>query len=386
MINPEKIKQIATRKYPEFLQSIIANQDFLPLNLPIGKVPKDYIQLRNEVNKLINKSKEKLGYGYTIELQIKNTHNYGHQSLPNKITINTKEDYLQFINKQAEFTKFKTNLELIRSSFPELETWILTNPQKIIKHAEQWQYLLKVSRYFKQNYYPNLYIRELPIEIHTKFIEDNKQIISSLLEAVFPIEAIQPVDKQKKHIFEQKFSLKYEEPLIRFRILDRQLQEQYRLPFSDLSVPLSEFAQINFKNHYCFITENKLNFLTLPNLNNSFAIWGSGYKIQSLTSVAWLNSCSIVYWGDMDADGFKILHQLRSYFPRTISVMMDENTFKAFEKFAVDIERSEPEKLANLTEEEYKLYSYVSHEGKRLEQEHISHDFAVKYLMSILES
>ena len=51
---------------------------------------------------------------------------------------------------------------------------------------------------------------------------------------------------------------------------------------------------------------------------------------------------------------------LRSYFPHTISVMMDENTFKTFEKFAVDVERSEPEQLDNLTEEEYRLYSYVS--------------------------
>ena len=62
-----------------------------------------------------------------------------------------------------------------------------------------------------------------------------------------------------------------------------------------------------------------------------------------------------------------------------------KNTFKAFEKFAVDIEQSEPEKLSNLTTEEYALYSYVSHYGKRLEQEHISQDLATQYLLNMLK-
>ncbi len=35
--------------------------------------------------------------------------------------------------------------------------------------------------------------------------------------------------------------------------------------------------------------------------------------------------------------------------------MMNEDNFQAFEKFAVDVERSEPEKLSNLTTEEYAL-------------------------------
>ena len=36
------------------------------------------------------------------------------------------------------------------------------------------------------------------------------------------------------------------------------------------------------------------------------------------------------------------------------------------------------------TTEEYALYSYVSHYGKRLEQEHISQDLAIQYLSNML--
>ncbi|MGK7893389.1 MAG: DUF3322 domain-containing protein, partial [Xenococcus sp. (in: cyanobacteria)] len=260
MINPSQIKQKAERKYKQFLQSAINQQNFFPLELPIGKIPKDYLQLRDNLTCLIDESKSSLGYGYTDELKTKNTRHYGEQSIPTKISIETEIDYLKLIKKQAEFTKFQASIKLILLSVPQLEQWILDNPQKVIAHAEKWEDLLKVCRYFLSDSCPNLYIRELPIEVHTKFIEDNKSIISSLLESILHATAIQPVDKQKKHSFEQKFSLKYEEPLVRFRILDRQLQEKHHFPFTDLTVPLSEFAQINWKKYCCFITENKMNF------------------------------------------------------------------------------------------------------------------------------
>ena len=384
MINPSQIKQKAARKYQQFLRSVIDKQNFFPLEFPVGKIPQEYIPLRDEVTCLIDESKSNLGYGYTVELKTKNTRHYGEQSIPTKISIETESDYLKLIKKQAEFTKFQASIELICLSVPQLEEWMLNNPQKVIEYADRWRDLLKVCRYFQSNPRPNLYIRELPIEVHTKFIEDNKSIIRSLLEAILAVEVIQPVDKQKKHNFEQKFSLKYEEPLVRFRILDKQLREKHYFPFSDLTVTLSEFEQIKWGKHCCFITENKMNFLTLPNLQNSFAIWGGGYRTQILKSVIWLADCPIFYSGDIDADGFKILDQFRGYFPQTVSVMMNEDTFNTFKNFAVDVDQSEPENLSNLTTEEYALYSYVCHEGKRLEQEHISQDFAIQHLMGIL--
>ncbi len=180
--------------------------------------------------------------------------------------------------------------------------------------------------------------------------------------------------------FEQKFSLKYEEPLVRMRILDNQVKIKNNFPVCDLLTPLSEFEQIKLNAKNCFITENKMNFLTLPNLQDSFAIWGSGYGIHILKSVSWLCDRNIFYWGDIDTDGFKILSQFRGYFPQTISIMMNQSAFKEFAEFAVNVKPSLPENLLNLTSEEYSLYSFLCQQGKRLEQEHISQQFAVQYL------
>ena len=380
MINPAQIKQKAQRNYTKFLQASIKNENFFPLTLPLGKIPQDYLKLRDELSPLIAQSKSQIGYGYTLELTPKNTRKYGRQSLPTKISIDIQEDYLKLLNKQTEFKKFQANVKLIRSLLPKLETWLFQNPRKVIDYDKQWEDLLKVCLYFQDNPCPNLYIRELPIKIHTKFIEQNKTVISSLLEAILPPQAIQIVDKNSSHIFEQKFSLRYDEPLVRLRILDKQIKKTHNFPISDLLTPLSEFKHLDLKYHNCFITENKMNFLTLPNLKNSIAIWGGGYRTHILQSVNWLNFCNIFYWGDIDADGFKILSQFRTYFPQTVSIMMNQDTFKTFEKFAVNIKESEPENISNLTTEEYNLYSYVSKSGTRLEQEHISQDFALQNL------
>ncbi|MHC5718996.1 MAG: Wadjet anti-phage system protein JetD domain-containing protein, partial [Nostoc sp.] len=251
-----------------------------------------------------------------------------------------------------------------------------------IEYSDRWSDLLKVCRYFQCNPKPHLYIRELPIQIHTKFIEQNKGILSNLLEAILPTELLSSAEREKEYTFEKRFSLRYREPLIRLRILDQALKAKYDFPLSDISTPISEFRQLNFKAHRFFIAENLMNFLTLPALENSFGLFGSGYAIQILKSVNWLAHCPIFYWVDLDTDGFKILSQLRSYFPQTISIMMDVKTFETFKEFAVIVAESTAENLLYLTLEEQALYSYLSLHNKRLEQERISQDYAYRYIQS----
>ncbi|WP_081748160.1 DUF2220 domain-containing protein [Leptolyngbya sp. PCC 6406] len=178
--------------------------------------------------------------------------------------------------------------------------------------------------------------------------------------------------------------LKYREPLIRFRLLDHSLKNQYGFPATDISMPVSEFRQLNLEVHRCFITENVMNFLTLPSLKNSFAIFGSGYAVQTLKTIIWLSSHPIFYWGDLDVDGFKILSQVRSYFPQTTSIMMDMETFRAFDEFAVSVDGRIPETLPYLTPEESTLYIYLASHQKRLEQERISQNYVNRFLQNLL--
>ncbi|WP_013321881.1 DUF3322 domain-containing protein [Gloeothece verrucosa] len=385
MINPSEIKKKAERLYPDLLKAVVKAECFFPKDFPIGTLPKDFIALRNEVIVLIEQSKQTLGYGYNLELKTRNTHKYGHQSLPERITIETEIDYLKFINKEKELTQFKRDIELIRLKVPELENWIYDNPLKVIQHTEKWEDLLKVCQYFQKNPRPNLYIRELPIQVHTKFIEENQTIIRSLLENILPPDALQSVESPKEHSFEKRFYLKYREPLIRLRILDNSIKKIYKFPISDFQTPISEFRELNFQPHRFIITENLMNFLTLPPLINTCAIWGGGYAVQALKSVSWLADCPLFYWGDLDTHGFEILSQFRGYFPHTVSVMMDEQTFKSFEEFTVSGVTSKIENIPHLTAEEYHLYVYLKQHQKRLEQERISQNFVNEYLQNLFK-
>ncbi|MEH2013862.1 Wadjet anti-phage system protein JetD domain-containing protein [Nostoc sp.] len=384
MITPSEIIHKAERLYPSFLSSVIRGDKFFPIdNLPIGSRPKDYLTLREAITQLISKSKQHLGYGYILELETRNLHKLGQQSLPQRISIETEQDYLKLLKREKEFLQFKADIELIRSEVPELNCWLYKNPLKVIEYSDRWSDLLKVCQYFQCNPKPHLYIRELPIQIHTKFIEQNKGILRNLLEAILPAELFVSVQGEKQYAFEKRFSLRYGEPLIRLRILDQALKAKYDFPFSDISTPISEFKQLNLKAHRFFITENLMSFLNLPALENSFALFGSGYAIQMLKSVNWLAYCPILYWGDLDTDGFKILSQLRSYFPQTISIMMDTKTLETFKEFAVTVAESTAENLLYLTPEEQALYSYLFIHNKRLEQERISQDYAYQYVHSL---
>ncbi|QSJ17298.1 hypothetical protein JYQ62_37670 [Nostoc sp. UHCC 0702] len=387
MINPSQIKQKAESLYPQFLRTTISNEPFFPQVFSAGKRPdNNFIALREAVNQLLSESKQKLGYGYIVELKTLKTRKFGKQSIPQIIRIETEVDYLKLIKKEKEFVQFQVDVELIRLEIPELETWLYQNPFKIIKFAGLWVDLIKVCHYFQANPRPHLYMRELPIKVHTKFIEHNEAIICNLLEAILPPEVIQATEGEKNNrIFEKRFSLRYSEPVIRLRFLDKALQTQYNFPVSDFSTSISELKQLNFKECCLIITENSMNLLTLPYLPNSLAIFGSGYAIQVLKSVDWLNYCRILYWGDLDVDGFRILSQLRSYFPHTISIMMDQETFNNFEQFTVDVPSSDSKSLLHLTEEEYLLFSYLYDNEKRLEQEHISQDYVNRYLLNVLQ-
>ncbi len=375
MINSSQIIQKAERKYSAFLISIVTGESFFPINFSIGTLPKDYLDLRAGVTELIDQSKQSLGYGYVVELETRNTRNYGMQSLPKRVFFETERDYLKCLKKEKEVAQFKINVEHISTRMPQLQDWLCSNVLKVVEYSDRWPDLLKVCQYFDQNPRPNLYVRELSISVHTKFIEQHKKILRSLLEAILPVDQLGSLEGEKDYTFEKRFSLKYREPLIRLRLLDHSLQYKCGIPVTDLSIPISEFRQLNLSINRCFITENLMNFLTLPFHKESVAIFGSGYAVQNLKTVPWLCHCSIVYWGDLDADGFKILSQLRSYFPQTISMMMDLETFNQFTEFAVSVEGAIAASLPHLTEEELTTYTHLVTHQKRLEQERISQNY-----------
>ncbi|MEO1390799.1 MAG: Wadjet anti-phage system protein JetD domain-containing protein [Cyanobacteria bacterium J06634_6] len=383
MIDPPQIHRKASRAYVNFLRCVVTEEQFFPLNFPIGQRPKDLVAFRDAVIALKDASKTTLGFGYCLELEQKQLRNKGTQTVPTGIYIDQETDYLKLLRKESEVQQFRRSLALIRSEVPGLEDWLADNVMKVVEFADDWSDLLKVCQYFQQHPQPNLYIRQLPIAVHTKFVEQHKAILRSLLEHLLPDAQLISVMGEKGAIFEKRFSLKYIEPTIRLRFLDATQQASGGFPVDDVSLPVSALAQTPITRAQCLITENLMNFLTLPPLPGSFALFGGGYAVQSLKSVSWLKDCPIFYWGDLDAQGFQILSSLRAHFPQATSLMMNHETFELFKEFAVPDKKATMKVLHHLTRAERAMYTQLATQQLRLEQEHIDQPYVESVLAQL---
>ena len=369
MITPIEIKKKAANKYKTYLQSIVEGESFNPIVIVGDKKPnEDTVKFEEELTELISCSKEKNGYGYTIEYQTVKTKRHGIQDIPTSISFKTEYDYLKYINEEKATAKFKNDITSILSSFPELKDWIYKYPIKVIEN--DWENLLKVCKYFKATPQPHLYIRELPIQVHTKFIENNKGIIRELLDIIIA-EHINIDEKQ----FESRFNLKYDETLVRFRILDEAVSQQLFGGIDDISIPISEFQNIALPIHTVYIVENKMNMLTFPAQSNGIVVFGKGFGVDIMKNVEWLKTKKIYYWGDLDAHGFQILSEIRTHFKQVESFMMDRHTFDLFYEGDKGTETNVEKDLC-LTSEENEMFKYLKEYNLRLEQEKIPHEYA----------
>lgn len=385
MISPSEIRSQAFKWWKQFLQAYLRGESFFPKTIDrIGKIKSSEIRedinaLQSKLEALYQESKERISYGYTVNKAEANFRKTGRHVLPQSITIDTIHDYICLLGKQKEWKKFLENVQLIRNALPALEQWIVEHPLDVIDNEGDWANILLVCRFFIDNPRPVLYLRQLPIPISTKFIETHQAVIVSLLDFLIPDHRRNEIEKE----ITLRFHLKYDEPTIRVRILDRNISVQ---GLSDMRIPLSNFSTFDFKCNNVIITENKMNFLALPELTDTIAIWsGGGFNINVLKEIPWLNSVKIFYWGDLDIQGFQILHQMRTYYSHTRSVMMDTSTFNKFKKEG--LLKGKPGTMKNLNclnAEELQMFAFLKQHNCRLEQEKIWQVYSDNVLHAII--
>ncbi len=370
MITPTEIKKKTERKYISLLQSLVENISFSRIDIRGDKsyTKSSLPEFEKEIQQIVSQSKEKKGFGYTLEFQKVKTKSLGIQDLPTSIFFDTEKDFLKFLGKEKEVDLFKSSVEKITNEFPELKEWIIKNPLRVIANQTEWESILKVCKYFKQNPKPNLYIRELPIKVHTKFVERNQGVIKELLEVLIS----EHINSEYKE-FEKRFNLKFAEPQIRFKILDKEISQKFFSEIDDIAIPVSQFEALNLPIKRVLVVENKTTLyttLTLPKMEGTVAIFGSGFSVHNLKNAQWLSNLEILYWGDIDVQGFEILSQFRSYFSNAQSMLMDKITFEKFFENESGTPTNISKKL-NLTDEEQQLYELLKANNWRLEQEKI---------------
>jgi len=388
MISPEDIKQQALKWWMPFLQSQLTDTSFFPKRIDrIGKVKpgqitRQFETLQNEIASLYKSSKDVTGFGYQIKTAGRSFRRTGSHELPDSIEFETVEDYIQFTGKGKEWKLFLSNCRTLLSELPQLKAWLPDNVLLLTEHGRDWQGIIEVCRYFVQNPRPGLYVRQLPVKVHSKFIEENSSILQSMLDFLLTTDHIRNAEQKR---LAERYFLKHDEPLIRIRLLDENILFYQNI--HDVSIRLSDFEATDWNCTNVVITENKMNFLSLPDLPAGIALWsGGGFKISYLRNADWLKNKRVYYWGDIDEHGFQILHQLRSYFPHTQSIMMDQPTYDQFKQYAVPGKNNPAEQLNHLNHEEAALYASLKKQPgqNRLEQEKIPHYYSDLRLKTLI--
>lgn len=301
----------------------------------------------------------------------------GRQRLPVAIEFANVEALARFLGQLQPWRQFVADSKLISDHFPELTPWLPQATAIIGKYAGCWPQLLAVCRYLVSNPRPGLYIRQLDIPgVDSKFIEAHKPILKTLLDQLLPAMAIDlRFTGLKEHGFEKRYGLNYEQPTVRFRLLDPALAAELG-GLDELSIPLDAFSKLDLLLDRVFITENKINGLAFPTVRNALVIFGLGYGVQMLQNVPWLAQCRLHYWGDIDSHGFAMLSQLRSYFPQTQSLLMDSDTLLHCRPlWGCEAKPHAAAQLPHLNEPEQQLYQHLKQHhwqpSLRLEQERI---------------
>jgi hypothetical protein len=378
MITPNELFQKSDKLFGKIITAVLKQENVFPLVIPANKKLSgtNFNQLKAAIIPLYQQSKQVKGKGYTIEWREKIVDGTK-QKIPSKIFFETLDDYLFYTKRTKDYSKLLHSFESLTVAFPELINWAKDNISFILSQAENMMGLIKVCKYFKNNKPPHsLYLRELPITVHSKFIENNAGFLRKLLDEILPPEWV----NNNETNFIDRYYVKKPNVYAQIRILDQELKPA--VGFNELALTIDDSALLRWQPQRVFIIENKACFLSFPKVKNAIAIFGEGFKSRVTKHITWLSTAELFCWFDMDAAGFEMLNIIRQYYPDAKSLLMDKNAYEIFSHFS---EHSVYRKLQlnNLSDAEIKMYEYLQSNNIRLEQERITQEYILSELLKM---
>lgn len=305
-----------------------------------------------------------------VELKDVSHRTLGRQTLPGSVIIETLDDALALLRKTSAARTFDTMIATTPSAF---HRWMAGHPHRVLDQANDWPQIIFAVQWLADNDVEGMYARQLDIPgVHTKVLESHKRTIADLIAEVWD----RPASGSGRHWFEDRLGLLRKPAMIRWRVLDPALA---LIPgIHDLAMPITSFAALDLPDiHAAFITENEINYLTLPEAAGALVIFGSGNEAPELLGqVTWIHERDVHYWGDIDTHGFAILDRLRGEIPSVRSMLMDRDTLLDHRGAWVHEPSPTHRPLMNLAPDEAAVYDDLRRDvygpRVRLEQERVS--------------
>jgi len=211
--------------------------------------------------------------------------------------------------------------------------------------------------------------RQVPVRgVDSKWLGVHRAIVTALVAAAIGSDGLGLVDA---------------DPLIRIRVLDPALHPGGP---HDFAAPPGELASLPLAPESVLVLENLESLLALPPLPGVVATHGSGFAVGALADVPWVRQARVLYWGDLDSNGFAILHAIRSRLSTVESVLMDTETLQQHRDLWVTEPKPARGTYATLDDAEAAAFEALRAAGDvRLEQERIPWDYAFAALTGALQ-
>ena len=308
----------------------------------------------------------------------------GRQDVPEKLILARPDEAAEWAGEARRWQRAVRRAEAFLDAFPGTETE-LTKHWDVLADWEEGDFvrLRAFLTWLTDHRASGLYVRQLPIEgADTKWLtEPRKRTVCALLIAVLAA-AGEPIPDASD--FETLCGLRTKPVMLRIRLLDPALRRAVG-GLEDIRAPSSELARLSLTPAVVLFSENEATGLALPDMPQTVAVFGQGNDIATAASVPWIAAAKILYWGDLDTYGFRILAEARRRFPDLTSVLMDRTTLETYLCYAVTEPQQTPEtELPDLTPDEAAVYALLREnrlgDRVRLEQERIPWAYATEQL------
>jgi hypothetical protein len=304
----------------------------------------------------------------------------GAQSVPDRCIIRGADAIASFAGAAAnrEWIVLRDRANALRAAFAGRVDSVNLLSGPIRTHARAIQMLiasdfvtlLHVVDWLMDNPASGWRVRQLPIRgIDTKWVENHRTVVEGLFAALSG---------------KSSLGLLATPALVRVRFLDSNLRPG---GLCDVIAPIGELAKLSVAPRIVFVFENLETMFAMPELAGCVVVHGGGYAAPRLAEIPWIQSGRIMYWGDLDSDGFAILHALRLSCESVTSVLMDEHTLESHADLWVAEKQAARGTYSTLTAAEQQTLERIRGEGNvRLEQERIGWGYALAELAAVAQS
>lgn len=323
-----------------------------------------------------------------VQWTSRNWGSIGQQTIPVRLTLESPSDIARAAGAGALWERMSERTLRLAERYSERwsKACPSTDPDALVAavravagrccelEERDWEMLLLALDWLVDNQDATYFVRQLPIRgIDTKWMEGHQGLVKPLRRA---LTGRDPQFARQAGQF-------------RVHVLDERLAPG---DLTDLALSVEQLGRWPRLPDCVLICENMVNVLALPPLPGVIAIHGGGFAVGELASVPWLSHVPLLYWGDLDSNGFAILNQLRSHHGHVTSLMMDAPTLDRYRDLCVEEPTPSKATCSHLTPSEQEALALVLAGDEscnlrtlRLEQERIEWAWACEQIKRRVE-